>query len=248
MMYKNNFVVVIKCDGKILRELGGEVYLPYNSEYSIMLKNKDARRASVSIEVDGQDALNGNTLIIDANTHNEIHGFMRNMNETNKFKFINKTKEIQNHRGDKIDDGLVRITYQFEEPVKPVVLSTPGTYNPYVPWSDGKGFNWQDNNITYNDSRGPVVSFACCSNSGPQPDEGITVKGDKIDQHYSYGSIGQLDPEINTIVLHLKGALLSTTKLLKKPLTVKTKITCSTCGRKNKSNNKFCYNCGTYLH
>jgi hypothetical protein len=246
-MYKNNFVAVIKCGGKILREQNSEVYLPYGSEYSIWLKNKDARRASVSIEVDGENVLNGHSLIIDGNTSQEIKGFMRDMKETNRFKFIKKTKEIQNHRGDRIDDGLVSITYQFEEPIKPIIWSgsSSGT-----PWNDGKGFNWQDTHYFYDGNttgnvRGQTATFACCSN--PLPDEGITVKGEKITEQYYNGSIGQLSPETTTIVLQLKGAL-KTVKPIKKPLTVKTKIKCETCGRKNKSSNKFCYNCGTYLH
>ncbi len=45
MMYKQNFVVVVKCNGKILREQDSDVvYLPFGAEYSILLKNKDSRR------------------------------------------------------------------------------------------------------------------------------------------------------------------------------------------------------------
>ncbi len=101
-MYKRNFVVVVKCNGAILREReGGTVYLPFGSQYSILLKNKHVRKASVSIEVDGKDVLNGHNLIMNPNTDSEVKGFMRNMSKTNKFKFINKTKQIQRHRGEK---------------------------------------------------------------------------------------------------------------------------------------------------
>jgi hypothetical protein len=244
MVYKNNFVVVVKCNGRILREHdGNNIYLPFGSNYSILLKNKDARRALVEIEVDGKNVLNGHKLIVDGNTSQEIKGFMRNMKKTNKFKFINKTKDIQNYRGDRIDDGLIRVTYQFEEvveaPIKP--LWSPGNYDVYHDLK--KGGQTQPGNFD-------VAYFSACSCStdsfSPRHDEGITVKGDKVSQNYSYGDIGSLEAAIHTIVLQLIGKTKSR-KRVKRPITVKTKISCGTCGRRNRATNKFCYNCGTYL-
>ena len=82
--------------------------------------------------------------------------------------------------------------------------------------------------------------------AAPMADEGITVKGEKINQNYNYGDIGALESETHTIVLHLKGQT-QRKRVIKKAMTVKSKLGCSTCGRKNKSTNKFCHNCGTYL-
>jgi hypothetical protein len=84
----------------------------------------------------------------------------------------------------------------------------------------------------------------CCS--VPLSDEGITVKGNEINQNYSYGSIDSLESNVYTMVFHLKGLTKSKTKV-KSPITTKVKLKCSSCGRKNKSFNKFCYNCGTFL-
>ena len=255
MMYKQNFVAVIKCNGQILREQGGEVYLPFGAEYSILLKNKDARKALVRIEVDGENVLSGHKLIMQGNESQEIKGFMRDLKKTNRFKFINKTREIQKHRGDRIDDGLVRITYQFEQD-QPLNIQWRGPkirtcYDVGNPPHIGSG-DW---NFTYSTS-GLVGSHSfdnatySCNTSksfAPLPTEGITVKGEKIDQAYSYGNIGLLESETYTIILQLKG-LTRNKKPFKSPITVKTKLGCSICGRKNKSSNKFCYNCGTYLH
>lgn len=251
-MYKNNFVAVIKCDGRSLRDdKSGSVYLPFGAEYSIFLKNEDSRKALVNIEVDGQNVLNGHGLIVHGNDTQEIKGFMKDMNITNKFKFIHKTKEIQNHRGDRIDDGLIRITYQFEKyRPEPVIVTYTGqaTYTPRF----SKGLSSHD---VYTCSFGSASSSirGCCSNnmttmdcSVPLSDEGITVKGSKINQNYSYGNINNLEQEVYTIVLHLKGQTRFKKEIFK-PITTKTKIECSSCGRKNKSINKFCYNCGTFL-
>lgn len=244
MMYKNNFVVVVKCNGSILREKdGGKVYLPFGSEYSILLKNKDARRALVEIEVDGKNVLGGRKLIMSGNETQEIKGFMRDMSKTNKFKFIKKTREIQKHRGDRIDDGLVRVTYQFEEPPKPIVAN-------FYYRSPSIGGYWSDRTYYGTD----LIGSSYCStgetkfsnNATPNVDEGITVKGGEVNQSYTQGHIGSLSSEIGTIVLHLLG--LNTFSVeVSKPLTVTSKLFCETCGRKTKSNNKFCPNCGTYL-
>jgi hypothetical protein len=238
MVYKNNFVVVIKCDGKILRESAGEVSLPFGSEYSILLKNADTRKALVSIEVDGKSVFNGSDLILDGNSSTEIKGFMKDMRNTNRFKFIHKTKEIQSYRGDRIDDGLIRVSYKFEQYNHSPTFIMPSTKNKNYYSSFDHTYR---NNFTTSE-----VLYSCSLNSSPAYDEGITVKGSKVNQNYDYGSIGTLESTSHVIVLKLKGKSKVGKKIVKSK-TVKTKIVCETCGRKNRSSNNFCYNCGTCL-
>lgn len=252
MMYKNNLIAVVKCNGKILREKGSTVYLPFGSEYSILLKNEEARKAVVSIEVDGVNVLNNNKLIINGNTSQEIKGFMKNMSETNNFRFIHKTKEIQNHRGDKIEDGFIRISYQFEA-IKQELLTFhapkwgAGIYrysnrHPYYTNGDF-GEMLVGSSITKG-----TTSYNYCStlDNAPHVEEGITVKGSKVNVPYTYGSTSTLENTTHIIVLQLKGE--TNSKCVSTPITVSTKVVCSICGRKNRSNNNFCYNCGTCLN
>lgn len=242
-MYKNNFVVAVKHKGSILRERNNSsVYLPFGAEYSILLKNKDARRALVNIEVDGKSVLKNQKLILDGNDTQEIKGFMRNMNKTNRFKFIQKTREIQEYRGDRLDDGLIRVTYQFEDisPKPPNIFSGITYYGTdYIKSSNTVGSPFRDTDCE-------PRAFCCVNSTAPMQDEGITVKGERISQEYSYGDIGPVESQTNTIILRLKGQT-RRKKKVRKAVTVKSKFTCETCGRKNKSQNKFCYNCGTYL-
>ena len=111
MTYKDQFVVEVKCRGKILRVKDDAVHLPFGSEYSLYLKNLNSRRASVTISIDGQDVLDNQSLILEPNSSTELEGFLRGTTAKNRFKFINKTKEIQEHRGDKIDDGIIRVEF-----------------------------------------------------------------------------------------------------------------------------------------
>ena len=68
-MFKKNFVAVVKCKGKVLREYSdGTIRLPFGSEYSIYLKNEETRKALVDIKVDGENVLKGHKLILDGET------------------------------------------------------------------------------------------------------------------------------------------------------------------------------------
>lgn len=255
-MFCKNFVGVVKCGGKILRERDGNVvYVPFGAEYSILLKNLSSRKASVKIEIDGVDVLNGNSLIVNSNSEIELERFLKKMDKGNRFKFIQKTKEIQDYRGDKIDDGIVRITYQFEKEVD------YGIYNCFVGHYPNKiynnpGYEWHsDSTYTYS-GLAKGIETSCCSNLRscsldssesftPEANEGITVPGSISNQKFTYGSIGILEDTIHTITLQLRGE--SKGVEVTKPLTVEIKLKCQTCGRKNKHNSKFCSNCGTAL-
>lgn len=125
-MFNKNFVVVVKANGKILREFNDIVRLPFGTEYSILLKNLDTRRAVVNVEVDGDDVLGGYRLIIDGNDEIELKRFVVNgdLFSGPKFKFIEKTEKISNRRGDKVSDGILRIEYQFEREVNGILKYT----------------------------------------------------------------------------------------------------------------------------
>jgi len=120
-MYKNNFIVAVKCGGRILREVGDLVSLPFGSEYSLLLKNKFARPAVIKVEIDGQDVLNDNKLVIYPNGETELKGFMVDNIVRNRFKFIKKTTEIVRHRGDKLDDSFIRVEFQYEKAIRETI-------------------------------------------------------------------------------------------------------------------------------
>jgi hypothetical protein len=101
MVYNNKFVVVVKAKGKILREQGDIVYVPFGTEYTIMLKNLNTKRAVATVTVDGSNVTSGYKLIVEPGETFELEGFMRGQSVSHKFKFIEKTKRIQKHRGNK---------------------------------------------------------------------------------------------------------------------------------------------------
>jgi hypothetical protein len=272
MTYKDNFVVEVKANGKILRVKDGAVNLPFGSEYSLLLKNLNSRRASVKIHIDGQDALDYSSLVLEPNATTELEGFLQGATARNRFKFIQKTKQIQDHRGDKIDDGLIRVEFAFEKK-KPEILKRT------IITEHKDNYYWNYNNWFSGDSS---IRYTCGSSDGskdvgrgissnasdfvgsaqsinmvqsdnlamqsinqPLQDEGITVKGSECNQDFRYTTIGELE-QSSVITIQLKGISESGVQI-ERPVTVQTKLQCKTCGTKSKSSFKFCPNCGTFL-
>lgn len=115
MMYSNKLVASLKANGKILREFKDTVYIPFGSEYSFLLKNLNTTRALVNVFIDGEDMTPGG-LVLNAGQEVDLERSIKNGNlmEGNKFKFIERTGAVEQHRGIKLEDGIVRIEYQFE--------------------------------------------------------------------------------------------------------------------------------------
>ena len=89
----------------------------------------------------------------------------------------------------------------------------------------------------------PQASF---STTSYQNESGITVAGSHSNQSFGITSIGALESTAHHLVIKLVGDL-GNNKPVNKPFTVKTKLECSSCGRKNRHNAKFCTECGTAL-
>ena len=124
MMYNQKLVASLKANGKILREFKDTVYCPFGAEYSILLKNLNTVRALVNVYIDGENQTPGG-LVLNAHQEVDLQRSIKNGNltEGNCFKFIERTGAVEQHRGIKLEDGIVRIEYQFEVP-RPVISIT----------------------------------------------------------------------------------------------------------------------------
>lgn len=233
MVFHNNLVAAVKSGGKVLREKGDSVFLPFGSQYNVLLKNLGVHRAVVSVNIDGKPVIgDGMSLILNPNSEHELKGFIEGTRTTNRFKFIEKTDRIRKHRGDRIDDGFIRINFKYELPMHTQILDTPLVGEPTY-WS------------TYNS-----YTTNCCDTGSNIRDtkssSGITVPGAPVKVNYSVGSTSNNFSEPSVIVIHLKGIRQNKVEV-PKPVFVNTKFVCPTCGIKNKSINKYCRECGTCL-
>jgi hypothetical protein len=269
-MYHSGLVAVVKVDGKVLRENQETVYIPFGSEYSILIKNLKSQKVLIKVSIDGTDAFDGTQIVIPANSEVELERFIKNGNFStgNKFKFIERSEAVEEFRGIKSDDGLIRIEY-FTEKINPIVVSTNiwipiDTQYVYPNWlpnnyystgylhSSSTGFksidavdtNYCCNTISTQSVTSPGISINECDLSTTE--NGITVAGSQSNQKFIQSSWFPVHEQSEVLIIKLSGG----TKQIKvvKPLTVKTRKQCTSCGKKSTSDTSFCPKCGTALN
>lgn len=247
MMFKE-LVACIKVDGKIMREIDNNIYIPFGTDFSIFLKNLSSKKVQINIDIDGDDILEGNSLLLDGYQEMNLLRWLKGgLNSGPKLKFVEKTEEIRETRPETGMDGIVSIRYRYEQkplfhnsphylmrtwPVQQIFYNQPEYYGSGTPVTPDVTYTAGSDIHLSNDE--PVAK------SGFQNEDGMTVMGDEVQQEFNEGSIGALELNEHTICFILKGDV-------NKPLTVKTKIICGKCKNKNKSSNKFCTQCGNNL-
>lgn len=277
MMYESKMVCCLKANGKVLREHKDTVYVPFGTEYSILIKNLNSLRAMVNVSIDGKDVTDGKAdFIVNANSEIDLARFLPNgnMERGNKFKFIERTASVEQHRGVGVEDGIIRIEFQFERQYIPssypsstdywrdkVYFGTPG-YVPFqnqgigmagvarsvkaVAQSSNELFAMSDSTFySTNASYAPKGENVTVTSYAAN-DAGITVPGSISDQSFKTGTGFALDGVKHVMILRLLGETPEGKKIIE-PVTVKAKPKCVTCGRVNKATSKFCSTCGTSL-
>ena len=136
-MYKNMLVAAIKVDGKVCREIGETVRIPFGSEYQIFLKNLNTLDVVVDITIDGKSVTH-ESLYIAAGTEATIERPVSKTPGGNRFKFIAMTDQIADHRGVEAEDGLISISFRFAKYARQVFrpniwgnANSPWDANPY---------------------------------------------------------------------------------------------------------------------
>lgn len=245
-MYKNSFVVSVKIEDKFMKEDGDSITIPFGSDYSIYLKNLNSRFACVSVEIDGADMLDGNKLIVSPNSSTELKGKInKDLIVENSFRFIKMTDKISEHRGNHPEDGIIRITFDYQKDNYGNTYWVRTVPTVYPRWTDYTIANTNLNNyysgtMTVNNgiASSSSYSYTATNNSSPL---GITVPGKDTFQGFHSYNIGELDGNPSVISFKLFGVEKGKEEFSR------TKVICKTCGSLNKNKNKFCFECGTRL-
>lgn len=269
MMYESKLAAAIKVNGKVLREFKDTVYIPFGSEYSVLLKNLNTTRAVVNVFIDGDSVVPGG-LVLNAGQEVDLERSIKNNNlaEGNRFKFIERTGAVEQHRGVKLEDGLVRVEFQFEQ--RPLTVSwqvndyryskgdiygsNSGSYN-----VNGvlRSVDWSKNGEYVKAQASAAVDSYCADNGirslsahhdgaatmdWMNNDVGITVPGSRSEQRFQTVHVGALEAAKHSLVFKLLGG-----EAVTEAVTVKHKPRCQTCGKQNKATARFCSECGTAL-
>lgn len=251
-MYGNKLAAAIKVNGRVLKEFKDTVYVKFGSEYSVYMKNLNTTRALVNVFIDGTNITPGG-LVINAGQEVDLQRSIANGNltEGNSLRFIERTGNIEKHRGVKLEDGLIRIEFQFE---MPVIYATSTNYkrDDYI-WDTNRTIVpmngvLRSRDVTYDTNITAVSAQSSTElwNAASYNETGITVPGSKSEQKFQTASVGALDPTKHTIILKILGET-PDNKPVREPVTTKHKPKCVTCGKQNKATAKFCAECGTAL-
>jgi hypothetical protein len=247
-MYQDKFVAVIKHNKKVLREINKSVFLPVLAEYEIFIKNLNSKDALVSILInETEDILDNQKLIIKNNSIFLLEGILNKNKVINKFKFTQETNKIY-------------INFQF---MKTNINHSPETSWCYPHWYEDSEY------IFCNKSFLPIITY-----TGISSKTASVLSGDIVQPKIENKPLEDLNLSINSnifipqfddttpapapiqtfedniedqtynITLTLKNSI-KENQLIDKPILVSTKVKCSVCGHKNRSNSKFCPVCGT---
>ena len=276
MMYSNNLVVAIKHGGKVLREQGDAITLPFGAEYSVYVKNLSGVRAQVAVSVDGQSALGSSRLVLGPNESVDLERFVRNgnMREGNRFKFIERTGAVEAHRGVGVEDGLVRVEMWKERAVPPPPVLVPYYPNPLYPvlpmWQhpdnnknvwNGSGGVLRSNGFRSFDSGNvgmpmqnagmplPQVQF-CSAMQSAAPAAPVNDAGITAPgslSNQTFGTVASFALESSSSVVVVRLRGEVGGQVVQAPLLVKQHRQCVSCGKQNKSTHGYCTRCGTAL-
>ena len=242
-MYNEKMICIIKVNNKELKENEDKVYLPYGCEYSIHFKNLNTQRAVINVEIDSEDILKGKSLIIEANGELTLERFLENLDEGRKFRFIEKTKEISNFRGDKAEDGLLKITYKYEKKIEKI-YPQGFQIRSIEPLSFGSYGDMAINN-SVNDK--PQINSTDLNIQTNNLDKGITVEGSKSTQQFKKGYIGELERNEHIMIFQLFGYQSINGIEPEQETLIKEYKQCPSCGEKYYENEEYCSKDGTYL-
>jgi len=136
MHYEQYVVAITDSRGKSFREFDSErlsngrkskIYLPFDSEYAIKVKNNSDRRIKISIDIDGTN-VSGNGLILKSYETDSIERFV---DVAKKFKFVKKNDERVSDPTNR-DNGVLKV--KIEKEVSVHRLNDPITWPNGTSW------------------------------------------------------------------------------------------------------------------
>ena len=110
-MYKNKIALSLKHKNIPLVEEKETFFIPFNTEYSIYLKNMSTEIALISVFVNGRDVSPGEKIRILPKCSATIEKFK---DTDHRFVFKEKTKAFQEARLSNDEDGLIRLEVDFD--------------------------------------------------------------------------------------------------------------------------------------
>jgi hypothetical protein len=235
------------------------VYIPFNGEYKIRLKNKHHHlRAKARVSIDGRPVSNLGDFILQAGETLDLERFLdHSMTDGNRFKFV----PVSDGRvADPTDpeNGFIKVEF-FREigwrpaPIRRTIRRGHG-FGPTYKGSSSAGPTWMggethDVFLTNTNCSNLVSSSITPINDGA----GATIEGGHSGQEFVYGNDFPTETYPVTLTLRLRGLESSRWEYEgeapRRPRPRRRRIKfCPGCGAHRKNLEKFCGECGTAYH
>lgn len=235
MMYEssNGYVIAILSNNKVLREESGKVFLPFNTEYKIRIKNSALARVGFTVDVDGTSITDGKIILDRCETFDlERMVFNGDLNNGPKLLFVpcsdNRVQDPTNN-----ENGIITVKFykEFSHSFLPNFYPySPLFYTNHYPNTSNSGLNRKLSTSTncHNEQ-----NYSCSVEN-----TGATVSGSSSSQSFEQTEFNSSEIPNAILTLKIVGK--------KVPHYVKNTryMYCTSCGKKIKKSNNFCSSCG----
>jgi len=190
-----SFSVTVISGDKPIKEVGGVAVIQFNSEYKLLLKNNNNRRAVARVTIDGTNISSFGDIVVRANGELYLERFItQSMEDGKRFKFVPLDHpEVDDPK--KAENGLIRVEFKLEKNSGVYIIDSNQfsiPYNPDVPL------------IFKNNSFDVNSSFVGNITTSSSAELGATVGGSNSDQKFHKIEL-DLDDKIWTVEIRLNG-------------------------------------------
>ena len=190
--------------GKMLKEISGEVWMPFNEEYQIRLQNYTTVRAVAKVVIDGIEVSKFGELVIPANGKIDLERFIdHSLTDGKRFKFVPVSHPEVQDKGSS-DNGKIVVEIRKEKQAKPVEI-VPESY------FGTDRFRYGDGIVYYSPMTGSLTTMSNTSincsgtlTSAPSSSLGATIGGSESQQKFTQVQM-DLEDQVVTLELRLRG-------------------------------------------
>jgi len=245
-MYSSNFVASVLVGGKIVREEGNTVKVPFGGEYCVRLRNKNNTLCIVDLYVDGELANTVGSLVLEGNSYYDVRGFLTKLGNHKKFQFV-KLSDNRVRQPGELENGIIEARFYLQkqvERVKEVIVERPiyiyndRLINPWFQWNQEKFYT--DSTFTSpcimpagllsaNIVSEPASNYNC-NGTNSKCSNGATIEGQQFSEQFE---TVRLDVESKPTIIRIKLMGYQTDR-----------NTCIYCQTRYERNDKYCKNCG----
>ena len=189
-----SFSCTVLANGVPIKEIDGVAVLQFDSEYKLLLKNNNDRKAVANITIDGASISSFGDLVINANSEVTLERFItKSLDSGKRFKFV----PLDNPEVDdpaRIENGVIRVEFRLEKKQEYVQLD----FWHLAPIYDNGTLDLDSDNLDITFSSTNIL----VSNTAAHP--GATIGGSVSEQKFHKVDI-ELDDKIYIIIIKLKG-------------------------------------------